>query len=59
VQPRVPAHFQVGASVFNGGRGRHVCGFAHLSIPAKLARWHHLEQAIDDPAGMDRDCYVR
>ena len=33
-------------------------GFPIYSIPGfKCARWHHLEQAIDDPASMDRDCH--
>ena len=31
---------------------------ACLYIPGfKFARWHHLEQAVDDPTGMDRDCH--
>jgi sarcosine oxidase len=35
-------------------------GLPIYSIPGfKLARWHHLEQAIDDPARMDRDAIPR
>ena len=61
VQPRVPAHFQVGAfPVFNMAVDEGTFyGLPIYSIPGlKLARWHHLEQAIDDPAGMDRDCHA-
>jgi len=60
MQPRVPAHFQVGAfPVFNMAVEEGTFyGLPIYSIPGlKLARWHHLEQAIDDPAGMDRDCH--
>ena len=36
----------------------HFYGFPVHSIPGfKLARWHHLAQAVDDPATMDRDCH--
>ena len=50
-------------------RGIRVLGIAQYDIPHdrgsshglsrsfKFARWHHLEQAVDDPAGMDRDCH--
>ncbi|HEY5864057.1 MAG TPA: N-methyl-L-tryptophan oxidase [Candidatus Tectomicrobia bacterium] len=61
LQPRVPAHFQVGAfPVFNMAVEEGTFyGLPIYSIPGlKLARWHHLEQAIDDPAGMDRDCHA-
>jgi sarcosine oxidase len=60
MQPRVPAHFQVGAfPVFNMAVEEGTFyGFPIYSIPGfKCARWHHLEQAIDDPAHMDRDCH--
>ena len=60
MQPRVPAHFQLGVfPVFNMAVEEGTFyGFPIYSIPGfKLARWHHLEQAIDDPASMDRDCH--
>jgi sarcosine oxidase len=60
MQPRVPAHFQIGAfPVFNMAVEEGTFyGFPIYSIPGfKCARWHHLEQAIDDPASMDRDCH--
>jgi sarcosine oxidase len=60
MQPRVPAHFQIGAfPVFNMAVAEGTFyGFPIYSIPGfKCARWHHLEQAIDDPARMDRDCH--
>ena len=60
MQPRVPAHFQIGAfPVFNMTVEEGTFyGFPIYSIPGfKCARWHHLEQAIDDPAFMDRDCH--
>jgi sarcosine oxidase len=58
LQPRVPAHFQIDAfPVFNMAVEEGTFyGFPIYSIPGfKCARWHHLEQAIDDPAAMDRD----
>lgn len=61
MQPRLPAHFQVGAfPVFNMAVEEGTFyGLPIYSIPGfKVARWHHLEQAIDDPAGMDRDCHA-
>jgi sarcosine oxidase len=60
MQPRVPAHFQIDAfPVFNMAVEEGTFyGFPIYSIPGfKCARWHHLEQAIVDPAGMDRDCH--
>ena len=60
MQPRVPAHFQIGTfPVFNMAVEEGTFyGLPIYSIPGfKLARWHHLEQAIDDPARMDRDCH--
>ena len=60
LQPRVPAHFQMGAfPVFNMAVEEGTFyGLPIYSIPGfKCARWHHLEQAIDDPACMDRDCH--
>lgn len=60
MQPRVPAHFQIGAfPVFNMAVEEGTFyGFPIYSIPGfKCARWHHLAQAIDDPASMDRDCH--
>ena len=60
MQPRVPAHFQVGAfPVFNMAVEEGTFyGLPIYSIPGfKCARWHHLEQAVDDPARMDRDCH--
>jgi sarcosine oxidase len=60
MQPRVPAHFQIDAfPVFNMAVEEGTFyGFPIYRIPGfKCARWHHLEQAIDDPAGMDRDCH--
>src|SRR5262252_1216416 len=60
MQPRVPAHFQLGVfPVFNMAVEEGTFyGFPIYSIPGfKLARWHHLEQAIDDPASMNRDCH--
>lgn len=60
MQPRVPAHFQIDAfPVFNMAVEEGIFfGFPIYSIPGfKCARWHHLAQAIDDPAAMDRDCY--
>ena len=60
MQPRVPAHFHPGVfPVFNMAVEEGTFyGFPIYSIPGfKLARWHHLEQAIDDPASMDRDCH--
>ena len=60
MQPRVPAHFQIDAfSVFNMAVEEGTFyGLPIYSIPGfKLARWHHLEQAIDDPARLDRDCH--
>jgi sarcosine oxidase len=60
MQPRVPAHFQIDAfPVFNMAVEEGTFyGFPIYSIPGfKCARWHHLEQAIDDPAYMDRDCH--
>jgi sarcosine oxidase len=60
MQPRVPAHFQIGAfPVFNMAVEEGTFyGFPIYSIPGfKCARWHHLEQGIDDPASMDRDCH--
>jgi len=60
MQPRVPAHFQVGAfPVFNMAVDEGTFyGFPIYSIPGfKFARWHHLGQAIDDPARLDRDCH--
>jgi len=59
MQPRVPAHFQIGAfPVFNMAVEEGTFyGFPVYSIPGfKCARWHHLEQAVDDPARLDRDC---
>jgi sarcosine oxidase len=58
MQPRVPAHFQMDAfPVFNMAVEEGTFyGFPVYSIPGfKCARWHHLQQAIDDPAGMDCD----
>jgi len=60
MQPRLPAHFQIGAfPVFNMAVEEGTFyGFPVYSIPGfKCARWHHLEQAIDDPARLDRDCH--
>ena len=60
MQPRVPARFQIGAfPVFNMAVEEGTFyGFPIYSIPGfKFARWHHLEQAINDPASMDRDCH--
>jgi sarcosine oxidase len=60
MQPRVPAHFQIGVfPVFNMAVEEGTFyGFPIYSIPGfKCARWHHLEQAIDDPARLDRDCH--
>jgi len=60
MQPRLPAHFQIDAfPVFNMAVEEGTFyGLPIYSIPGfKLARWHHLEQAIDDPARMDRDCH--
>jgi sarcosine oxidase len=60
MQPRVPARFQIGAfPVFNMAVEEGTFyGFPIYSIPGfKFARWHHLEQVIDDPASMDRDCH--
>jgi sarcosine oxidase len=60
MQPRVPARFQIGAfPVFNMAVEEGTFyGFPIYSIPGfKFARWHHLEQAIDDPASIDRDCH--
>ena len=60
MQPQVPAHFQIGVfPVFNMAVEEGTFyGLPIYSIPGfKLARWHHLEQAIDDPAYMDRDCH--
>ena len=59
VQPRVPAYFQVGTfPVFNMAveEGKFY-GLPLFSIPGfKCARWHHLEQGVDDPTNMDRVC---
>jgi sarcosine oxidase len=60
MQPRVPVHFQIDAfPVFNMAVEEGTFyGFPIYSIPGfKCARWHHLEQAIADPGGMDRDCH--
>jgi sarcosine oxidase len=60
VQPRTPAAFQVGRfPVFNMAvEEGNFYGFPVHSVPGfKFARWHHLEQAVDDPATMDRDCH--
>jgi sarcosine oxidase len=60
MQPRVPVHFQIDAfPVFNMAVEEGTFyGFPIYSIPGfKCARWHHLEQAIADPVGMDRDCH--
>jgi sarcosine oxidase len=60
MQPRMPEHFQVGTfPVFNMAVDEGTFyGFPAYSIPGfKLARWHHLEQAVPDPDGMDRDCH--
>ena len=59
-QPQAPEHFQVGTfPVFNMvvDEGQFY-GLPIYSIPGfKCARWHHLEQAVDDPDTMDRDCH--
>ena len=59
-QPQAPEHFQIGTfPVFNMvvDEGQFY-GFPIYSIPGfKCARWHHLEQAVDDPDTMDRDCH--
>jgi sarcosine oxidase len=60
MQPRTPEHFQVGTfPVFNMAvDAGNFYGFPTYSIPGfKLARWHHLEQAVPDPDSMDRDCH--
>lgn len=59
-QPRAPEHFQVGTfPVFNMivDEGQFY-GVPVYSIPGlKCGRWHHLDQAVDDPETMDRDCH--
>jgi sarcosine oxidase len=60
VQPGVPDYFQTNTfPVFNMAVEEGTFyGLPMYSIPGfKCARWHHLEQAVDDPAGMDRDCH--
>jgi sarcosine oxidase len=60
MQPRTPDYFQVGRfPVFNMAVEEGTFyGLPVYSIPGfKFARWHHLGQAVDDPAGMDRDCH--
>jgi sarcosine oxidase len=60
MQPRVPAYFQIGAfPVFNMAVEEGTFyGFPIYSIPGfKCARWHHLEQAVEDPVRLDRDCH--
>ncbi len=60
VQPRTPASFQVHTfPVFNMAvEEGQFYGLPVYSVPGfKLARWHHLEQAVDDPATMDRECH--
>ena len=60
LQPRMPEHFDVGTfPVFNMAVDEGTFyGFPAYSIPGfKLARWHHLEQAVHDPDTMDRDCH--
>ncbi len=60
MQPRVPDYFQLHAfPVFNMAVEEGTFyGLPMYSIPGfKFARWHHLQQAVDDPARMDRDCH--
>jgi sarcosine oxidase len=60
MQPRIPTYFQLGKfPVFNMAvEEGNFYGFPVHSIPGfKFARWHHLAQAVDDPATMDRDCH--
>lgn len=60
MQPRVPAHFDPAVfPVFNMAvEEGSFYGFPIFDVPGfKFARWHHLEQQVDDPAGMDRDCH--
>lgn len=60
MQPRVPAYFQPALfPVFNMAvEEGSFYGFPIFGIPGfKFARWHHLEQQVDDPAGMDRECH--
>lgn len=59
-QPRTPAYFQASRfPVFNMAvEEGQFYGLPAYSIPGfKCARWHHLEQAVDDPAAMDRECH--
>ena len=60
IQPRVPDHFQTHTfPVFNMAVEEGTFyGLPIYSIPGfKFARWHHMQQAVDDPARMDRDCH--
>jgi sarcosine oxidase len=60
MQPRLAAYFQPGTfPVFNMAVAEgNFYGFPAYSIPGfKFARWHHLGQAVEDPATMDRDCH--
>jgi sarcosine oxidase len=60
MQPRAPEDFRLARfPVFNMAveEGRFY-GFPTFGIPGfKFARWHHLEQAVDDPSSMDRACH--
>jgi sarcosine oxidase len=61
MQPRTPAYFQPGTfPVFNMAVEEGTFyGFPVYSIPGfKFARWHHLEQAVSDPARLDRECHA-
>jgi sarcosine oxidase len=60
MQPRVPAHFSLQTfPVFNMAvEEGQFYGLPVYGIPGfKFARWHHLEQSVDDPTTMDRECY--
>ncbi len=60
MQPTEPDAFRLGRfPVFNMGVGdEKFYGFPMFSIPGfKFARWHHLEQVVDDPHTMDRECH--
>ncbi|MBM3222280.1 MAG: N-methyl-L-tryptophan oxidase [Candidatus Tectomicrobia bacterium] len=60
MQPRVPAHFQPAMfPVFNMAVEEGTFyGLPIYGSPGfKFGRWHHLEQAVDDPTSMDRACH--
>ncbi|MGE3540805.1 MAG: N-methyl-L-tryptophan oxidase [Candidatus Tectimicrobiota bacterium] len=60
LQPRIPSYFQVQTfPVFNMAvEEGQFYGLPVYSVPGfKCARWHHLEQAVDDPAALDRECH--